>query len=217
MKNFWCVMLISALLASCNLSLNTFRMTNDSMLPTIRVGSLVKITRQLDSLNYGDLVVVDHNEIIDELYGYRLQGPLIYRVLGMPGDCIAVEKEFCTINGKKNEYQLVQINVQNKDANDFFKNSLTEYKERLPNGVIVHIYRAELSDKDIEMSRRVRERDDIDKYSYMNDDMETIKIIENHYFLMGDFRSNTIDSRIIGTIPKEKIIGKVTKIKQKIE
>ena len=38
-------------------------------------------------------------------------------------------------------------------------------------------------------------------------DFESVKIPKGHYFVMGDNRSNSIDSRIIGVIDKEDIIG----------
>lgn len=39
------------------------------------------------------------------------------------------------------------------------------------------------------------------------DDFESVKIPKNSYFVMGDNRSNSIDSRIIGTINKNDITG----------
>lgn len=38
-------------------------------------------------------------------------------------------------------------------------------------------------------------------------DFESVKIPKNNYFVMGDNRSNSIDSRIIGVINKKDILG----------
>ena len=137
-----------------------------------------------------------------------MQGPFVFRVMGLPGDSIVVEKEMCIINGKKNKYWLINKGIPNEDVEDYFKNSIAEYEEQLPNGVCIHIYRIELSDKDVK-----RYTYGGIKYMFNYNDMKVIKIPENHYFLMGDFRSNANDSRQIGTIPREQIFGKVIEIK----
>jgi len=38
-------------------------------------------------------------------------------------------------------------------------------------------------------------------------DFDKVKIPKEHYYVMGDNRSNSIDSRILGTIPKKDIMG----------
>ncbi|MCL1933844.1 MAG: S26 family signal peptidase [Candidatus Azobacteroides sp.] len=57
MKRLCYTLLAGILLVSCNLSRTYFRATETSMLPTIKVGSIVKIARQVNSLDYGDIVV----------------------------------------------------------------------------------------------------------------------------------------------------------------
>lgn len=48
-----------------------------------------------------------------------------------------------------------------------------------------------------------------DKYNLnITGNIEPIEILENEYYVMGDNRSISKDSRMIGTINKEKIIGK---------
>lgn len=48
--------------------------------------------------------------------------------------------------------------------------------------------------------------DDTDDFSF--DELEAKVVPENHYFLVGDNRGNSKDSRVVGFIPANKIMGK---------
>jgi signal peptidase I len=194
MKKYF-VIIFSIAFTSCNLSRTHFVLTNESMLPTIPVGSLVDIVKSVDSLAYGDIIVYDFKGKDDFQH---INGPAVSRIVGLPGDSIAVKRNICIVNGKINKSRLIKKRVP-EDALEIkiLSNYTSEYTEELPNGLIVHIYK------------------EAAEYENESSDMATIKVHGNHYFLMGDFRSNSLDSRHIGAIPKEKIIGKVVKIKPK--
>jgi signal peptidase I len=148
--------------------------------------------------NFSDEDIVEYENISDSLsYGdiivfnfngkekfIPFAGPAVLRVVGLPEDRFAIENNICIINGKKNITKLIS-------TNSIFTREKTIYEETFPNGVGIKIALYDMKD---------------------NTDLKTITILDNQYFVMGDNRSYTYDSRYIGIIHKEQIIGKVNKI-----
>lgn len=116
----------------------------------------------------------------------------IKRVIGLPGDTVQVRNGRLYINGnivpraKKGEFVL---RLPDGSAQRF-----TEYTETLPGGYKHPIL--EISDKE--------------RY----DDTEIFVVPEDYFFMMGDNRDNSVDSRSIsvGMVPKENLVGKARKI-----
>lgn len=111
----------------------------------------------------------------------------IKRVIGMPGDKIKLEEGRLFINGKQLERdEQEDFLVRN---NFGYAERFHQYIETLPNGVKHNIL--EVSDEENE------------------DNFNEVEVPANHYFVMGDNRDRSDDSRIrVGFVPKENLVGK---------
>ena len=111
----------------------------------------------------------------------------IKRVIGLPGDKIQVIGGILYINDKA-----VQRTVQGKTEETIAGQKIfyTLYEERLPEGRVHPIQ--EISD------------------SELADNTPAFIVPKDHFFMMGDNRDNSRDSRFdeVGFVPKENILGK---------
>ncbi|CTQ54358.1 Signal peptidase I [Roseibium album] len=113
----------------------------------------------------------------------------IKRVIGLPGDTIQVTEGVVYINGEP---------VERKRIDDYIEQSPTgvvrrvaRYRETLPNGA---------SYDTLDLTPRGQ-----------LDNTREYKVPEGHYFMMGDNRDNSIDSRVlsrVGYVPFENFMGR---------
>lgn len=113
----------------------------------------------------------------------------IKRVVGLPGETVQVRNGRLYINGEMipREY-LSTKSVVDEQRGEVI---MTEYIETLPGNIKHHIY------------------EEGDSMPLDNTDVYTIP--QGHYFMMGDNRDNSQDSRVtsmVGPVPYELIIGK---------
>ncbi len=156
------------------------------MLPNINSGDKVIIKKTADNkYDYGDIVLFDTGRDFFAMF----------RVVGLPGDNIAMEDYMCIINGKKNKWEKIAENIPLEMIR--ISSAGEEREEEFPNGVRVRLYK--------ETKLSVGE-----EISFPSFDAEYIP--EGHYFVLGDTRTLTIDSRYLGPIPLKNIKGKVVKV-----
>ena len=110
----------------------------------------------------------------------------IKRIVGLPGDTIQVIGGILHINGEAVKREKV-TDRPDRNALDM-PATVTEYIETLPNGA-QHLIWEEADDR-------------------IYDNTRAFKVPEGHYFGMGDNRDNSQDSRAIGFIPAENLIGR---------
>jgi len=146
------------------------------------------------SINPGDYVLVDstlRSFDYGDILCYYFEGSTdlepymnAYRVVGLPGDSIEVKYDICVINGKQNPTEYTP-----KSRRGIY---FLESEEELPNGIKVIIHH--------------------NAPGHDNLDCPPQKIPLDHYFIVGDYRCTSIDSRYFGPVHKDKILGKVIKV-----
>lgn len=178
-----------------------FKIPSGSMYPTLEVGDFLFVSKYTygyskhsfpfsfptfsgriwqDLPERGDVVVFKYPD--DNKTDY------IKRIIGLPGDKIQVKKGRLYINGEI---------MERKDAKDYIideyviiPKKFTEYTEVLPEG----------------RTHKILEHSDEE---FIVDNTPEFTIPAEHYFMMGDNRDNSNDSRqSVGMVPFENIEGK---------
>ena len=182
-----------------------FKIPSGSMIPTLLVGDLILVNK----FHYGLRVPVLNTKITEGekpqrgdvmVFRYPPKPSLDYikRVVGLPGDTVAYLNKRLTINGKTIETQSVP-EFFDEDSMRYFK----QYQETL--GAQPHRL---LNDDD-----RPAFIPGVEKFPGFEACRYTIEgvtctVPEGQYFMMGDNRDNSMDSRYWGFVPEKNIVGK---------
>ncbi|MEW6416279.1 MAG: signal peptidase I [Pseudomonadota bacterium] len=208
-KSFFPVILIVFALRS--FLVEPFKIPSGSMMPTLLVGDFILVNK----FTYGIRLPVINKKIVPlndpqrgDVMVFRFPDDpgldYIKRVVGVPGDVVEYRNKKLTING-------VPVETKETGTYTYVSNGLnyvsaTVYEERL--GAATHTMMVEPERPSV-VPHQVADFPYRENCSY-NADGEgfACKVPAGHYFMMGDNRDASNDSRYWGFVPDENIVGR---------
>lgn len=182
-----------------------FKIPSGSMIPTLLVGDLILVNK----FTYGIRLPVinvpvtagnkpERGDVMVFRYPPKPSQDYIKRVVGVPGDEVAYLNKKLTINGKP-VATVALPEFFDEDSMRYFKQfeeTLGERKHRLLN--------------DDDRPAFIPGAEDFPSRSNCRYSIEGVicKVPDGHYFMMGDNRDNSLDSRYWGFVPDRNIVGK---------
>jgi signal peptidase I len=186
-----------------------FKIPSGSMIPTLMIGDFILVNK----FTYGVRLPVINKKVIDmnspergDVAVFRFPKDesvdYIKRVIGLPGDVISYQGKRLTINGQEfqSETKPDYLDPEGMTYAKFFKEtfpkefgghsySVLNHPERPP-GIFVQ-----------------------DRFPYAENCIYTMTgvtctVPQGHYFVMGDNRDNSADSRFWGFVPENNLVGK---------
>ena len=192
-RSFFPIFLVVLLLRS--FLIEPFRIPSGSLKPTLLEGDFILVNKYVYGLKWPVLnSVITHNQhpkrgdIVVFRWPPNPKIDFIKRVVGLPGDRISYVDKQLTING--NEITQKELGYG------------TDYDQDVAKPVIIKE----------EQLAKVKHR------VYMNPRQPSVDYIKDmvvppgYYFVMGDNRDNSADSRFFGFMPEENLVGKATRI-----
>ena len=182
-----------------------FKIPSGSMIPTLLVGDLILVNK----FHYGLRLPVLNTKLTDGtppqrgdvmVFRYPPKPSLDYikRVVGVPGDEVAYLNKRLTINGQAMPTAAVP---------EFFDEDVMRYFKQFEETFGDRRHRV-LNDDD-----RPAFVPGVDAFPFKENCQYTVegvvcKVPPGHYFMMGDNRDNSLDSRYWGFVPDKNIVGK---------
>ena len=189
----------------CSFIVGPFKIPSGSMIPTLLVGDFILVNK----FTYGirlpvidkKIMAINNPERGDVMvFRYPLDPSLDYikRVVGLPGDTVVYQNKRLTINGQPLIYQ---------QSPDYLHEDTLAYSQQFSEQLGIKAHRI-LNDPSHDMNLIRTESFSYQNHCQYTADSISCTIPSGHYFVMGDNRDNSADSRVWGFVPEENIVGK---------
>jgi signal peptidase I len=182
-----------------------FKIPSGSMIPTLLVGDLILVNK----FTYGLRLPVINTKITEGTppqrgdvmvfrYPPKPSVDYIKRVVGLPGDEVAYLNKRLTINGQP---------VSKQQVPDFFDEDTMQYFKQYQEVLGTHRHGILNDDSRPAFVPGVENFPHKDNCRYSVEGV-VCKVPPGMYFMMGDNRDNSLDSRYWGFVPDQNIVGK---------
>jgi signal peptidase I len=182
-----------------------FKIPSGSMIPTLLVGDLILVNKyhygvRLPVIN--KKIIANHDPQRGDVMVFRYpENPsvdYIKRVVGVPGDEVSYRNQQLYLNGEP---------VPTTATGDFFNEDTLKVEKQFVEklGNVEHNILV-----DRQQARFISPRSNFpfrENCRYSGEGV-TCKVPPGHYFMMGDNRDNSEDSRFWGFVPDENIVGR---------
>ena len=206
-KSFFPVILAVFLLRS--FLVEPFKIPSGSMIPTLLVGDFILVNKY----TYGIRLPVANAKVLavnepkrGEVMVFRFpENPsldYIKRVVGLPGDRVSYVNKQLSINGEKVPMTPESDHPYAEAGLNFTPTK--EYREDLDGHMHAVLINPEMPAVQLSTVRQFPHREDCE----YNEQGFVCTVPKGHYFMMGDNRDSSSDSRYWGFVPEGNIVGK---------
>lgn len=213
--DFWPVLAVVLVLRS--FLFEPYNIPSDSMVPTLETGDYILVNKY----QYGVRLPISNTKVLNinepergdvAVFRYPPQPTISYikRVVGLPGDHVVYENGKLTVNGTAIPFEQTEFKRE-KDVLDTPKSiyhyeTLGEHQHLVRNlegqNSLVSQFNYAQSKKDLPFVATEN-----DRFVKTNGESWEIKVKPGHYFMMGDNRDQSADSRFWGLVPEANLTG----------